>query len=118
MEFIKARNEKVTLNVKSFILQEDGYFIAYSPALDLSSYGESENEAVKNFKGALLTYIQSVTTHQTLFADLKKLGWTNKKYSRKNFVLPSDYDSNKVFENLGISLDKRDVKEVQLDLAV
>ena len=43
------------------IIKEGDYFIANSPALDLSSFGKTEKKAISNFKEALGLFIEKKT---------------------------------------------------------
>jgi len=49
--------------------------VAYSPALDLSSCGNTPAEARKNFTEALRIYLKETIKHGTLEKDLISLGW-------------------------------------------
>ena len=56
-------------------LREKEYFIAYAPALDLSAYGESMEEAMKAFEDVLSIFLEDVTSKGTLDELLQNLGW-------------------------------------------
>ncbi len=73
------------------IFEEEGSTIAYIPVLDLSGYGNGENEAVDSLKVVLDNYFSYTTKKKTLMADLKKHGWGIKKTS-KPFVAPEITD--------------------------
>ena len=64
---------EVQLNVYSF--KEDDSYIAYCPALDLSSYGTTEDNAMQSFKEILAITLKYMINKNTLVADLKKHGW-------------------------------------------
>ncbi len=59
----------------AFIKDED-YIVANCPALELSSYGKTEEEARKRFAEALSIFIEETTRMGTLHEVLTKLGWT------------------------------------------
>lgn len=42
---LKDGATKITIKVGVYLFREDNVFIAYCPALDMSGYGENENEA-------------------------------------------------------------------------
>ena len=57
------------------IIKEGDYFIANSPALDLSSFGKTEKKAISNFKEALGLFIESCIEKKTLKKVLVSCGW-------------------------------------------
>jgi predicted RNase H-like HicB family nuclease len=56
-------------------LKEDRAFIAYTPALDLSTCGETIEEAKANFEQAVKIFFQECTKRGTLEDVLISLGW-------------------------------------------
>jgi predicted RNase H-like HicB family nuclease len=58
------------------IFREGQYFVAYSPALDLSSSGKSEDESKKMFGEAVDIFFEELTESGTLEEVLLDLGWT------------------------------------------
>ena len=72
-----------TTQVKSFevgvtvlVLREEQYYVAYCPALELSSYGETEQEARSAFEEAITIFIEETDKKGTLEKVLLKLGWS------------------------------------------
>ncbi len=61
------------------IFREGAYFVAYSPALDLSSAGKTTKEAKRMFAEAVDVYFEELVEMGTLNAVLKDLGWTKTK---------------------------------------
>ena len=57
------------------IIKEDDSFIAYTPALDLSSCGSTFAEAQNNFEEALYLFIEECLKDGTLPDVLASLGW-------------------------------------------
>lgn len=72
----KRSKIKTELSIISFI--EDGVYIIYSPALDLSGYGHTETEAKESFQIALQEFIYYCLNQNTLLDELENLGWTIK----------------------------------------
>lgn len=64
---------KTNLSLISFI--EDGVHIIYSPALDLSGYGNTEGEAKDSFEIVLSEFFNYCMNKKTIFDELKRLGW-------------------------------------------
>lgn len=65
-----------TFSVGLYIFKEDDYYIAYSPAFDLSSYAETSAEAISAFYEAFQLHIEYCVSHNTLSEDLKAHGWS------------------------------------------
>ena len=85
------KNIKVGVNV--FILKEDDLFVAYCPALELSSYGETKDEAKESFKQAMHILIEDTQRKGTLEKLLLSLGWTLRLKPNVSYqppVLPDD----------------------------
>jgi len=57
------------------LMKEGDTVIVYSPALDLSGYGKTAEEAKKDFDAALKIFIEEATAHGTLEKALEELGW-------------------------------------------
>lgn len=64
---------KFALNVS--IIREGDSFIAYSPALDLSTVGDSLEEAHERFNEAVEIFFEEITKNGTLDEVLLELGW-------------------------------------------
>lgn len=70
---------KFTLPVSIF--REEKHFIAYTPALDLSTSGKTFAEAKQRFAEAVNIFFNEVAKKETLNDVLKELGW--KKVQKK-----------------------------------
>ena len=68
----KLSQIKLTVSV----LKQGNRYIAYSPALDLSTSGRTEKEAKKRFEEASLLLIEELDNAGTLKSVLKELGWS------------------------------------------
>lgn len=58
-----------------YLFKEDGRYISYCPALDLSSSGDSHNEAIANFYEAFQLFVETCVSNNSLLDALKDLGW-------------------------------------------
>lgn len=67
--------EEYRFQIDFYLFREDGLYIAYCPALDLSSSGETHTEAVSNFYEAFQLYVETCLEAGTLIDDLKQQGW-------------------------------------------
>jgi hypothetical protein len=66
-----------------YIFKEGDSFIVYCPALDLSSYGDTENEAKAAFKKVFEETVKYMLNKNTLKEDLIKHGWEVKSLKQK-----------------------------------
>lgn len=111
---------KVEFNVSIFLWEENSIFYVYSPALDLTGYGLSKEEARESFETVLHEFIKYTHNKKTIFQELENLGWAvNKK--KKRVVSPDFEDllsENEHFRKLYKSKDlEKDSSNVNLELA-
>jgi hypothetical protein len=71
------KNSRAQLHANLLILvfQEEDAYIAYSPALDLSGYGYSDQEAKDSFEIALKNFLDITSKKKILYSELKRMGW-------------------------------------------
>ena len=55
--------------------KEEGQFVAFTPALDLSSCGDSEKQALSNFREAVELFVETALERNVLKEILESLGW-------------------------------------------
>ena len=65
---------KFDIHVSMTIFEEDGDYIAYSPVFDVSTQGETHEEAKENLKEALTAFIATCYDQGSLFDVLKESG--------------------------------------------
>lgn len=70
----KNRN-LLNVNVQVALFQEDGIWVAYCPALEVSSYGDNKDEAKEAFEEAMQIFLAETDRKGTLERYLLKLGW-------------------------------------------
>jgi predicted RNase H-like HicB family nuclease len=80
---IKAR---VEVKIQLLLLKEEDSYVAYCPALELSSYGNTIKEAKSAFEDALAIFIEETTKMGTMKDVLLHLGWT---LQLENYMPPS-----------------------------
>ena len=108
----------VGLSLVKFV--EDNVIIIYSPALDLSGYGQSETEAKKSFSEALHEFFRYTTNKRTLYKILKDLGWSVRGSKKQpKFSPPKDSDLvhsnplyNEIVNNKSYKVSREDVEFV------
>lgn len=64
------------------------YYVAYCPALELSSYGQSEIQARKNFETELEIFLEETEKRGSLEKILLKLGWCLKGSPSPTYLPP------------------------------
>lgn len=64
-----------TINIPVAILRENKRFVAYSPALDLSTSGRNYKEAKKRFEEIVEIFFEELIKKGTLEEVLGELGW-------------------------------------------
>ena len=69
----------IAYNLPVSILKEGNRFVAYSPALDLSSSGKTFEEARSRFIEATDIFFEEIEEHGTLEEVLAELGWQKKR---------------------------------------
>jgi len=80
--FLKGK-ERISVNLTLFSWNENNIFYIYSPALDLTGYGYTEDEARSSFAEILEQFVDYTHNKETIFDELERLGWTiNKKKKR------------------------------------
>lgn len=62
-------------DVGLYIFKENGVYVIYSPAFDLSTSSDSLEGAVPAFYEAFQLHIEYCIEHNTLIEDLKEHGW-------------------------------------------
>jgi len=73
--------KKVSLevNIPVIVLRENSSFIAYSPALELSTAGKTLLQAKKRFSEAVDIFFEELVKNGTLDEALAELGWKKVK---------------------------------------
>ena len=74
-----------SLNLPVSFIRESDQFVAYTPALDLSTSGSTLEEAKKNFTEAVGLFFDEIISMGTLEDVLLDLGWQKQEHS---FVPP------------------------------
>ena len=67
------------IQVPVSILREGKRYVAYSPALDLSTSGKTFKEVKRHFEEMVGIFIEELTDMGTLDRTLRDLGWTKLK---------------------------------------
>ena len=78
-------NKSIVFNLPVSFLREADQFVAYTPALDLSTSGSTLEEAKKNFTEAVEIFFDEIIQMGTFEDVLLDLGW---KKQNKDFIPP------------------------------
>jgi hypothetical protein len=90
---------KVDVTVGLFQFDEDGRTIIYSPAFDLSGYGNNVAEAKQSFETTINEFLHYTTNKKTLVKEFKRLGWNLKVNNLKNRKIKSPDLANLIVKN-------------------
>lgn len=82
-------DSSIQVQVDVLIFEEHGSYVAYCPALEVSSYGDTKDEAKKAFDGAMNIFIKETTTKGTLEKYLLKLGWQLQQKPKRVYQPPT-----------------------------
>ncbi len=77
--------DKIEFSLSVTVIKEGDTFVAYSPALDLSTVGDTFDEAKKRFGEAVQIFFEEITEKGTVEEALTELGWQKNK---NEFVPP------------------------------
>jgi len=81
-------NRVVNVSVEVELFKQGDYIVSYCPALELSSFGSTEDEAKEGFEGALYTFLEDTHEKGTLEKVLLDLGWSLKKLPKVQYKPP------------------------------
>lgn len=79
-----SRKDSIEVNLWLLTFVEDNVIFIYSPALDMTGYGLTKDEAEQSFENALTEFLKYTTHKKTLLSELKRLGWTIDKKKIKS----------------------------------
>jgi len=75
MEYLERAKGQYRYQILLQTIKEKDTYIVYSHSLDLSAYGNSINEAKKNFNSTLQIFLRETSKKGTLDEVLSELGW-------------------------------------------
>lgn len=88
-----SKKAQAVFQIPVTTFKEGKMFVAYSPAFDLSSCGETFEKAQKNFEEAVDIFIEECMKDKTLGEVLESLGWQKLKkgkWSPPNVISQKD----------------------------
>lgn len=106
----------INVNLEVLLFKEDDVYIAYSPALDISAFGKTEEDAKKEFDNNMRSYITYCMNKKTLFQDLRAHGWTVK--SRNRIKAPTEEQLIKMNDIYNDIRNNKSYKTLREDIAI
>jgi predicted RNase H-like HicB family nuclease len=93
--YIKTHGkDTVEVSLDVLLIKEGDYIVSYCPALNLSSFGDTEDDAKQGFDEAVNIFLDELKKRGTLVDVLLNLGWQLKRLPSASFIPPaSDYNS-------------------------
>ena len=82
------------VNLTVNIFQDGNQWVAHSPALDLSTCGDTIKEAQKNFAEAVDLFLEECQRKETLDTVLKACGWVRTSKPTPHYEPPPSYVTN------------------------
>ncbi|MBY0347529.1 MAG: hypothetical protein K2W79_04650 [Hydrotalea flava] len=84
----------IELQLNVLVLQQGDYYVAYCPSLNLSSYGDTIDDAKVGFDEVMEAYLEECKENDTLHDDLVKNGWTFNIHNHKKAEPPAMVELN------------------------
>ena len=111
-EYLKIKSGKINIKVLTVSGKDGDYFVNISPALLISGYGSSEQEAKESFEHNMEVFCKDLLdlTQENRDLYLFKLGFSKEKFKSKNFS-KLYIDENGVLQGLEPSSVKTSVLE-------
>ena len=100
--YIRVHKNKIEARLDVFIYENDGFKIAYAPALDLMGYGKTVQEAKDSFEVVVEDFFETTIKRNTLSTYLESHGW-NKEPAKVEYVSPVALqllERNKQFQDI------------------
>lgn len=91
----KSQHFTIEAELKVTIKREDDCFIAYCPDLELSSYGDTIEEAQKHFSEVLQIFFEDIIERGTVEQVLEECGWKKMKSKPLPQWVPPAYVAEK-----------------------
>ncbi len=94
--YIKADELETVLelHLNVLVFQQGDYYVAFCPSLNLSSYGDSINDAKTGFDEVMTSYLEECRDNGSLHEDLLKNGWTFNIQNHKKAEPPAMVELN------------------------
>lgn len=84
----------IELQLNVLVFQQGDYFVSFCPSLNLSSYGDSIDDAKVGFDEVMTSYLEECKENNSLHEDLIKNGWTFNIQNHKKVDPPAMVELN------------------------
>jgi predicted RNase H-like HicB family nuclease len=84
----------IELQLNILVFQQGDYYVAYCPSLNLSSYGDTIEEAKLGFNEVMEAYLEECRENNSLHEDLIKNGWKINIQNNKKAEPPAMVELN------------------------
>lgn len=86
-EQLKVTKHSIKARINILTGKEGEFYVAYSPSLNVSGYGETEKDATDSFLHNFEVFAQSLLDLKVdkQKTELQTLGWKRKKYATKQY---------------------------------
>jgi|SRR3990167_9550512 len=94
-------NKKLLFNLPVLITKQNKRFVAYTPALDISTSGKSEKDVKKKFVELANIFLEEIIEKKTVNDVLSELGW---KKVQKSWAPPKIISSESIGFDIPVSI--------------
>ena len=94
-------NKKLLFNLPVLITKQNKRFVAYTPALDISTSGKSEKDVKKKFVELANIFLEEIIEKKTVNDVLSELGW---KKVQKSWAPPKIISSESIGFQIPVSI--------------
>lgn len=88
-DMLSRTKHYISVHVEIVLFKENKQWISYCPSLELSSYGDTQQEAKEAFDEALNIFLTEVERKGTLERELLRLGWQLQQKPKPIYNQPS-----------------------------
>lgn len=85
---ITVKKNRITLELTVIVFKQDGMVVAYAPSLDISSYGDTPEEAMEALHEAIHIFLDYTHKKNTFDENLLELGWTVQRKPKARYIPP------------------------------
>ncbi len=86
---VNRKSDSIKVKLAVILFKEADQYVSYCPALELSSYGDDEQEAKLAFEDALNIFIEETSKKGSLERELLKLGWRLQQHPKPSYKPPT-----------------------------
>ena len=104
---IRPRENRIKMSIRVYRIKDHDYIIQYIPSLNLSGYGDSEEDALKMLKEVVRDYCENLVDLKPEMqeAELSKYGFKRERWKRKQFTSHVHVDKKGILQNFELPED-------------